>query len=207
MEYYRYDELPADARDAAYESWKGYWTPRAQLGIGLSVDEDLSSLKAALESVNCKLSDWEVNLSGWGVNTCSVDIDSYFGYELSDYDAERREPAVDAVPAAKSDGQWIGEGFMERWNAECKPRLDALLGEYREALAAAGSDDEVSEAYDKQGGAVYETYLNLAREQADRCMGEIGDDVEYYWSREGFERDAEANEWLFEEDGTFVGRP
>lgn len=208
VKYYQIDELPQDVIDDAYESWREYWGRNADAYVGPTVDEDLKSLQFALESIQCKLVDWSVNYSGWGRNTCQVEMDSNLSWDMTTGSVtDDGVPTLSSadIPEAQSDGLWIAEGFMERWNSQCRPQICALVEQMHEECDREVLAPKIGDIAYQRGNEIYEKYLSLAQEQADLCMRETQDEIEAMWTKENFLSDSEGNGWYFEEDGTFAG--
>ena len=140
-----------------------------------SIDEDMKSLTAALESIGCKASEWEID-PGAERGSVTVVTKDNLEEDLSCIYGIDSDGHVAAIPDAESDGLFIGEGFKEDWlakRAELQRKVDEINGRVDDINASGASGDERDALADELDRTLcwplIDAYLAAAQECADRA--------------------------------------
>ena len=207
--YYRYEELPPDRQRHALMSYGESAVVNDMVQI--SIDEDMKSLTAALESIGCKASEWEID-PGAERGSVTVVTKDNLEEDLSCLYGIDSDGHVAAIPDAESDGLFIGEGFKEDWlakRAELQRKVDEINGRVDDINASGASGDERDALADELDRTLcwplIDAYLAAAQECADRAVKDTVADGAYRYTEEALIEDCEANDYWFNEYGDFEG--
>lgn len=192
-ERYTADELPPNAVGHAKEQFVKY------LGASMAdsyVDEDMQSLKTAVESIGATLRRWEIDGIG-GPSSISVDTSTVFDYD--DAAAELAATGELEIPVAHDDGCIVGYGFAEDWNTLCVPEIRKLAAESTESVGTPEGREWFSNALYELVTKLVSKIIHAAKESVE------GEYVAYLTpNEETFLEGSAANDVIYDEDGDIV---
>ena len=167
----------------------------------MTIDEDLDSLKSALESIGVELRDYNVGYPG-SFATIRIDDrtedDLMYPYATTNHLAD--------IPHAEDDGYWIGVGVKEDWDKRV-PELQAMVDAINTKLDSSDPDAEwpYYDGFDDETQELYNAYEEAASECANTAIKDISDNYDYLTTNDEAIREfIEGNDILFDEDGNLM---
>lgn len=172
---FTFDELDDKARASAVEALViGDWDVAHE--ELRSVEEMMGRIGVKYDTYSYDGLDWRMWVKG-GVSWCEWDLPD--------------EPST-----VMSDGYWVGEGMAQEFNRHV-PMLRALWGELSETEYGTTRWDLASGAYESE-------YLKAADAALQSGCRDVTAECWDHTTEEYWREMAEANEWLFTEDGQLI---
>ena len=187
---YDYIDLSGEARQYAYEQW--YLSEESSWLAEDATDEDLQSAEFFFDSIGCNVKGYEIdNLAGPSFYYVDMRDSTYWGLDCTDGDLVE-------IPEGLSDGLWMAEGLLYKWQTEYRPQLVSLAMEaFQHANGGTATDEEMEDYYDE---LIYR-YEKFVSELADMTANDIGEDRAWHYSEEAFEDIAMGNDFKFDYQG------